>query len=618
MSLHIAGNFVMKKSCNSHGRKLLLPLALAMCMAAHAQEARVATRTSAALQDTGSHAFALAMTHHPIVDAALVAPMGSSKTMHVSVSLNLRNVDELESFLAAINDSHSPLYQQFLTPAQFKAKYAPTDDQVKAVVAHLTAAGFHDVEVSSNNMLVSAEGTAAAVNAAFHANMKSFAFKNKQHYANGADVTVPASLGGIVDAVLGLQDYAKPHVMSYHPSSLATTAASAGEVAHNPTDFAAIYDAGSTPSAFRTVVGIITWGDLSQTISDLNAFTKANHLPTVNTRVAQGSAGTLASDGDPSEWDLDSQSIIGISGGVKQLVFYTAVNGDANDNGLTNATLTAAYNKAVTENVAKVINVSLGEDETAAHTEGAQAADDKVFAQAMAQGQTFSIASGDSGVYQWSADPTEGAPGYVVNSAGTVQIDLSHYSVSEPATSPYVIAVGGTALKTVGAKTWAGETVWNEGLGYVDESNGDLNGRLWATGGGVSLFEAAPSWQARVFGASATKRQLPDVAFDAAYNSGAMIYVNGTPEQIGGTSLASPLFVGVWARMESAHGNTLGMPAKNMYVRFNKHKAPLHDVVSGNNGYDGHGYKAKVGYDNVSGWGSLDISTFNSYITKYW
>jgi len=46
--------------------------------------------------------------------------------------------------------------------------------------------------------------------------------------------------------------------------------------------------------------------------------------------------------------------------------------------------------------------------------------------QAVAQGQTFSIASGDAGVYQWSTDPTSGSPGYVANSAGTVKIDLTH------------------------------------------------------------------------------------------------------------------------------------------------------------------------------------------------
>jgi xanthomonalisin len=605
------------KCHSSNYRKLLLPLALSLSMAAHADDAWVGTRTHAGLQDNGDQTVSLVMAHHPSISAAQVSSLEESKPLHVAISLNLRNTDALEKFLQDVNDANSPDYQKFLTPDQFKARYAPTDAQVAAVVAHLTANGFNHIDVSSNNMLVSADGSAATVNAAFHADMKAFNFKNERHYANGSDVTVPATLGAIVDVVLGLQDYAKPHVMS-HRAGPSTLAASAGEVAHNPTDFASIYDAGSTPTASNTTVGIITWGSLTQTISDLNTFTKANKLATVNTRVVAGSSGTLADDGDPSEWDLDSQDIVGVSGGVKQLVFYSAVNGNSQDGGLTLATLNAAYNKAVSEDVAKVINVSLGLDETEAHNEGTQAADDKVFAQAVAQGQTFSIAAGDAGVYQWSSDPTEGSPGYVVNASGTVAIDLSHYSVSEPATSPYVIAVGGTALSTVGSKTWAGETVWNEGLAYVDQTNGDFDQRLWATGGGISLFEAAPSWQTRVFGTSVTKRQLPDLAFDASSVSGANVYVDGELAQIGGTSLASPLFVGIWARMESAHGNTLGMPAQNMYIHFNKHKAPLHDVTSGNNGYDGHGYAAKVGYDTTTGWGSLDISTFDGYITKYW
>lgn len=609
----------MKKSCILNYRKLFLPLALSLCMTAHAQDAWVATRTHASLQNAGTQAFTLAMTHHPLVEAERISPLELGNPMHVSVSLNLRNIAELETFLDDVNNPHSPQYQKFLTPEQFKARFAPTDDQVKAVVAHLAAYGFHNVEVASNNMLVSADGNAAAVNAAFHAEMKTFTLKNKQHYANGADVAVPAVLGDIVDAVVGLQDYAKPHTLMHRVSSKSMIAAAAGEVAHDPTEFASIYGAGNTPTASKTVVGIITWGDLSQTIADLNTFTKANRLPTVNTRVSPGSAGTLALDQNAfSEWNLDSQSIIGISGGVKQLVFYTAVNSDSQSSGLTNATLMAAYNKAVTENVAKVINVSLGGDETAAHNDGSQAADDKVFAQAIAQGQTFSISSGDEGVYGWSNDPVEGSQGYVANGNGVVQIDLSHYSVEEPSTSPYVIAVGGTTLKTIGGKTWAGETVWNEGLSDVDDSNGDFNKRLWASTGGVSLFEAAPSWQTRVLGASVTKRQVPDVAFDAALSTGANITLQGQIEPIGGTSLASPLFVGVWARMESAHNNTLGMPARNMYIHFNKHKGPLHDVVSGNNGYEGHGYNAKVGYDNTTGWGSLNIGAFDSYITKYW
>jgi xanthomonalisin len=497
---------------------------------------------------------------------------------------------------------------------------------VQAVVTHLKASGFTNIKVAPNNMLVSADGTAASANAAFNANMKTFSYKGKAHFANASDVTVPQALGGIVDGVLGLQDYARPHVMSHRISSDAAKAQASGtQVGHNPTDFASIYDAGSTPAASNTVVGIITWGDMSQTISDLNTFTSNNNLPTVNTSTVAGGSGTLANDGDPSEWDLDSQDIIGVSGGVKQLIFYAAINGDAQDSQLTDANITAAYNKAVTDNVAKIINVSLGEDETAANNSGTQAADDKVFAQAVAQGQIFSVAAGDAGVYQWSSDPTENAPGYVANASGTVQIDLSHYGVSEPASSPDVVAVGGTTLSTTNTTTWAGETVWNEGLAQIDpqgqNNNGtpDDNERLWATGGGISLFETAPAWQTSALGSSVTKRELPDVAFDAASSTGALIVINGQAnQQVGGTSLASPLFVGIWARIESANNNTLGLPTQNMYTYFPNDATPLHDVTSGNNGYNGYGYNAAAGYDTTTGWGSLDISKLSAYVTKYW
>jgi xanthomonalisin len=220
-------------------------------------------------------------------------------------------------------------------------------------------------------------------------------------------------------------------------------------------------------------------------------------------------------------------------------------------------------------------------------------------------------------VYQWSSDPLEGSPGYVANSRGTVKITLSHYSVSEPASSPNVVAVGGTTLSTSGT-TWSSETVWNEGLAEIDPGV-DNNERLWATGGGVSSFETAPSWQTAALGSSVTKREVPDIAFDAAQSTGAIIYIDGQQYQIGGTSLASPIFVGVWARIQSAHGNAYGLPTQSMYANFSTHApAPVHDVTSGNNGYNGYGYNAAAGWDNTTGWGSLDISKFNTYVGQYW
>jgi xanthomonalisin len=620
-------------------RKALLPLAMSLAMAgtlhATTNDGWVGVRTQAAMTRNATPSIAatsatatngswtLSMHGSPSVDAATVSPLEASKPMHVALSLNLRNVNELETFLHAVNDPASAQFHRFLTPAQFKARYAPTDAQVAQVMAHLSQSGFTNVHVSPNNMLVEADGNANTVNAAFRTTMRTFKYGDKQRIANDSAVQVPAALGGIVDSVLGLQNLNVPHTMHHIVGPVHANAnnvgilAAAAQTSHSPKDFPAIYDAGSTPTASNTKVGIITWGDLTQTIADLKTFTTGAGMSTVNTQVVKTGSQAYVDDPDgDGEWNLDSQTITGTSGGVNTLIFYSAPN-CSNDSCLTDAAITAAYNRAVTDNVAKVINVSLGEDESAANSSGTQAADDKIFAQAVAQGQTFSIASGDAGVYQWSSDPTEGAPGYVANSAGTVKITLSHYSVSEPASSPNVVAVGGTTLSTSGT-TWSGETVWNEGLAAVDPNNGDNNKRLWATGGGVSLFEAAPSWQTTALGSSATMRQVPDLAFDAAQSTGANIVIQGSTYQIGGTSLASPIFVGIWARILSANNNTLGLPTQNMYAHFPTDASPLHDVTSGNNGYNGYGYTAKAGYDNATGWGSLDIAKFNSYVTQYW
>jgi subtilase family serine protease len=153
--------------------------------------------------------------------------------------------------------------------------------------------------------------------------------------------------------------------------------------------------------------------------------------------------------------------------------------------------------------------VSIGGCETGTETNGAATGDD-VFQEADAEGMTFSISTGDSGADE-------------CGNGGTTP--------SWPADSEYVVAVGGTDLYTSGSTTWANETAWSDG------------------GGSPSTFEPMPSWQQGVGkNAGHSTRGLPDVAFDGDPNSGAIIIVHGSTEQVGGTSLSSPLFVGVWAR----------------------------------------------------------------------
>ncbi|SDH01782.1 sedolisin-B Serine peptidase. MEROPS family S53 [Paraburkholderia phenazinium] len=629
--------------------RALLPLAIAATlipMSAQAADSWVSTRTGAflvpsapaastAVQSGASNAaaaptgYALGNTEAALTNT-LVTPLEISQPLHITVVLKGRNDDQLDTLISQLNQPGSANYHKYLTPQQFNARFAPTDAQVQAVVAHLKANGFSNITVSSNNRLVSADGNANNAQNGFHTSLKRFTYRGKPVFANDTAALIPASLSASVDSVLGLQNAVVPHRLIHRIASTnaaiqpdKTKKSAAAQVGHQPTDFASIYDAAGLPAATNTTVGIITWGDMTQTISDLNTFTSNAGLPTVNTAVVAGGQGTLADDGDPSEWDLDSQDIIGTSGGVKQLIFYAAINGDSNDSGLTDATLTAAYNKAVTDDLAKVINVSLGEDETAANSDGSLAADDAVFKQAVAQGQIFSVAAGDAGVYQWSTSP-QGAPGYIGTYDGssvTTTINLSHYSVSQPANSPYVVAVGGTTLSTTNTTTWAGETVWNEGVAYADlDSNGnpvDDAVRIWATGGGVSLFEAAPTWQTKALGSSVTKRVVPDVAFDAAQATGAYIVIDGQPNQlVGGTSLASPIFVGGWARVESANNNSLSLPTAGFYQTFPSNKSSIHDVTSGNNGYSSHGYNAKAGFDDDTGFGSLDFTKLSATYSK--
>jgi pseudomonalisin/xanthomonalisin len=493
-----------------------------------------------------------------------VGPMQSGAPVHIVVSLKVRNKDELDALTANIvAGSAKPI-----SSSEFMSRFAPSQQQVQAVVDHLTKHGFINVTVAGNRMLVSADGTAGSVKAGFNTELHTYNINGRTAHGNISDVSVPPSLGNIVLAVHGLQTIHRYHTMLARP--MATTASTAG---HNPTEFPAIYNASSLPSATNATIGIITQGSMTQTIADLNTFSSKAGYPKTNvTTVTVGTASTDTSGVD--EWNMDTQDALAAAGGtIKQMILYTA-------NTLSDADLTSTYNRAVTDNLAKVINVSLGECENDAKSSGIMASNDQIFQAAVAQGQTFSVSSGDSGAYECGTYTT---------------------SQSYPAVSPYVIAVGGTSLSTTGT-AWNAESVWSCSNWYSCQQSSS-----GGAGGGASLTESAPSWQksAGVLGSS-TMRGVPDVSFDADPASGALVLVNGSTSQIGGTSLAAPLFTGFWARVQSMNNNSLAFPATALYQKAAGSPAMFHDVTSGSNG----GYSAKAGWDYASGYGSLNMANF--------
>ncbi|KVN95906.1 peptidase S53 [Burkholderia ubonensis] len=551
------------------------PLVLA-AGAAHGATDWVDTHTKAFL--TGPQLMARSAT--PSLELA------AGETTNVVVSLKLRNAAQLKQLARDVNRPGSAQYGKFLTHDQFLANYAPTDAQVQSVVDHLRKSGFVDIEVAPNRLLVSARGTAGTVKTAFNTSLVHFQFAGRSGFANASTAQVPRALGDVVGSVLGLQNVARAHPLLRIGNVAKPTALAAGTATgHYPKEFPALYGATGVPTAAGVTVGIMTIGGVAQTLRDLKTFTSSNGYGAVTTQSVKtnGSGGNYTDDQDgQGEWDLDSQSIVGAAGGqVGKLVFYMA---DLNASG--NTGLTQAFNRAVSDNVAKVINVSLGWCETDANADGTLDAEEQIFTTAAAQGQTFSVSSGDEGVYECN---NRGYP------------DGSNYTVSWPASSPHVLAIGGTTLYTTSSGAFSNETVWNEGL--------DGNGKLWATGGGVSTILPAPSWQ------SGSNRQLPDVSFDAAQSTGAYIYNYGQLQQIGGTSLSAPLFSGFWARILAANGTGLGFPAGNFYNAIPSHPSLVrYDVTSGNNGYQGYGYTAGQGWDYTTGFGSLNIANLNQLI----
>jgi Putative Ig domain len=179
-------------------------------------------------------------------------------------------------------------------------------------------------------------------------------------------------------------------------------------------------------------------------------------------------------------------------------------------------------------------------------------------------------------------------PGDVI----TASAGDSDYGVIYPATSPNVVAVGGTSLSTASNSRGWTESVWNTTPG----SEG--------TGSGCSAYEPQPSWQTALGLSGCSKRIDNDVAADADPNTGVAVYDtsngNGGWNEVGGTSASSPML----AAMFALAGNPGNTPADDIYT----HTSDFYDVTSGNNGTCSPAYlcTAETGYDGPTGIGTPD------------
>jgi pseudomonalisin len=502
---------------------------------------------------------------YPLRAATLLGAAAPSTPLRVVVGLRMR---DRAGAVSAIRSG------RVMSTSQFVSAHAPTGAQVRAVESYLDRHGFLNVAPASNRLLITATATVAQASSAFDTHIARFRQNGRVVLANTRDVRVPSALGGTVLAVLGLNTAghvsARPRVAQNPPSSCAV-AGTGYPCTYNPAGFWKAYDATGTSSGASTSIAVFTNGALGGVVKDLRTMESANRLPQVPvTIVRTGPASSDTSGAD--EWALDTQYSTGMAQRVKRLYLYDAPS-------LADSDLSVAYNKFAAQNVARGANASFGICEFAASLDGSMAVDDNAFMQAAAQGQTVFAAAGDTGGFCPVAVGVNGVPAGVPD-------------VNYPASSPWVVGVGGTTLVTASDGSYSNEIAWVAG------------------GGGPSYFEPAPPGQANVLPPVGTAcagatvscgRGVPDIAMDADPNSGANVYVGGQPEGIGGTSLSSPLALGVWARLQTAHGNRLGFASDLLYAASGS--PAFHDIVVGDTGP----YPATPGWDYATGLGTFDV-----------
>ena len=498
-------------------------------------------------------------------DARDLGRAPATERHRVVVSLDLRDREGLEAFLADVQDPASPRYHQFLSQPDFDALYAPTEAQEQAVVDYLRGARLRVTNRFPNRLLVGSAGSVAALERAFGVEIHSVERGGRRHYAAFDEPSFPDAMASYVVGVIGLDDLSERHplVGSVKPAA-APRAALGSNCCHlSPNDVFVFYD-NTTPvsGAGQTIViaGAYAWRDTDNTT--FNTQWGLPQLPAGSAQVCtgpSGSSGCAFSANNSIEIALDIEYAHGTAPAARILNYMAASTSFAD--------FTTMYNRIVTDNPGHAVSTSWGACEVGISA-ATQKTDDNIFANANAIGQSWFAASGDSGSRDCS------------NLLG----------VDNPANSPHVMGVGGTTPKCS-----SGMTSLSPGCGgYASES-------AWSgSGGGVSQVFARPSFQKGCGVPAGTRRLVPDVALEADTSPGNYVTENGSWWIVGGTSVAAPQWAGLAAELAQQSGGALGNPGELLYGLCGT--AALHDITSGSNG----DYSAGVGYDLVTGLGSFD------------
>jgi len=492
-----------------------------------------------------------------------VSAANATDKLGFRVYLGWNNPSGAEALARAVSDPHSNSYRHYLTPAQFRQQFAPTANQVAQVQSWLTSQGFTVVYTPKNNHYVSAKGTVAQAQAAFSTGLRMYKVNGLTLRSPSADVTIPSSLAGIVNAVIGLDQSAvfvhPDHVVdgpnapptlgfrnacplsAYYaeiltgasPLSCQPPAAPGYSFptgfTDNPLGLTSVpwTIKGHTPADVKGAYSISGYDGTRQTVAIIDAYASPTILQDANQWSANrgipqfGTAGggTLTQviapgtynvpenpKQDPQGWygeeTLDVESVHGMAPNAN-IVFVGSPNNYQD--------LDAAMVHVVDNHLGQIVSNSYGFP-----TEFLPPGYILPFEQTLIQAATEGI-----GVYFSSGD------------SGDETVNFGFAVTGYPASSPNVTSVGGTSLAVDASHNRVFETGWGVSSYNCNTSSLVCNRAAWqaGAGGGVSCVFSRPDYQsALTITAGATTqcdgfagRAVPDIAALADAQTGYLV-----------------------------------------------------------------------------------------------
>ncbi len=496
----------------------------------------------------------------PFSQGRHVGPCNPQEIVHVTVYIRRGNEERLRERVQALQQGRE---SQPISSEDFAREFAAEPADIARVTQFASEHGLKVEEENAARGSMVLSGSIAQMQSAFQVDLQNYQVGSSLFRIRQGGIYIPESLRDVIRGVFGLDNrpQAATHFRLLPPDQ-------AAQRSYDPTTVAGIYQFPANLNGQGETVGIIELGGGYQD-SDLQTYfagLNINPPPTVSAVSVDGGQNSPSGDANSAdgEVELDIEIVGAVAPGAAQKVFFAPNT----DQGFIDAISTAIHDADVT-----VVSISWGQAESS-YTAQSLAAYEQAFQDGVALGKTVLAAAGDSG-------STDGV------SDGNNHVDF-------PASSPYVLACGGTTLvASSDNSTITSETVWNE----LAQGEG-------ATGGGVSDNFPKPSYQAAVNVPAPTSssggRGVPDVAADADPVTGYNVLIDSGKAVVGGTSAVAPLYAGLFARINQALREQGKPSAGLVHAKLYQNPGAFNDIVSGNNG----AFQAAPGWDPTTGLGS--------------